>query len=65
MTRDDILAALNDERYGPSLWWKRDRPERPLPLDEKPEFDDSDTAAARRRRAMANDFEQTAREASA
>lgn len=58
---DDVLAALNAERYGPSLWWRRDDPDRPLP-EPTTGHDDSETATARRRRAMANDFETSKRE---
>lgn len=45
---DAAIAALNAERYGPSLWWKSKL--------EPAVLDDSETATARRRRHMAEDF---------
>lgn len=43
-----VLDTLTAERYGPSHWWKTTLPETIT--------DDSETATARRRRRMAEDF---------
>jgi hypothetical protein len=59
MTNADVLAALNAERYGPSLWWKADRPDLPAPPPQMPTWDDSDTTTARRRKALADEYGRT------
>lgn len=48
--RQDVLDAMLAERYGRSIWWHRK-------ADEDAD-DDSDLATARRRRAMAEDFQR-------
>ena len=54
---DDIVAALNAERYGPSTWWHKHTTD----ADEQAATDDTDLACARRRRAMEADFEKHTR----
>lgn len=50
MTREELLAALTVERYD-NRWWTTPRPE----------LDDSDITTARRRKAMAEDFNRPAK----
>ena len=58
-----ILDALNAERYGPSLWWRHDNPQRPLTPTNAPEWDDSETTTARRRRTLAAAYDEATRKA--
>lgn len=53
----DILAALNRERYKTPHWWSTPTSDHPEMPGARPDFDDSDVACARRRRAMAGDFD--------
>tara|TARA_R100001530_G_scaffold59814_1_gene43287 strand:+ start:35 stop:226 length:192 start_codon:yes stop_codon:yes gene_type:complete len=53
----DIIADLNAERYGRSIWWHKHTEDAAIGTLQ----DDSDMACARRRRAMAEDFEKHAR----
>lgn len=53
MTRDELLASLLAERYD-NRWWTTN----------PPAIDDSEVATARRRRALADDFDRPAKEAS-
>jgi hypothetical protein len=46
----DLLRALTAERYDNRWWTRRQEP------DKDPLWNDSDLATARRRRALANDF---------
>lgn len=48
---EDLIAALNAERYGPSLWWKHDEPARRVELTTL-FVDDSEATCARRRKAL-------------
>lgn len=50
MSIQDVLDALNAERYGPSLWWAQKL------ADEV--TDDSEASTARRRRALAEDYDR-------
>jgi len=52
MTKEELLKALLAERYD-NRWW----------TTKPPAIDDSDVATARRRRAMADDFDRPAKEA--
>ncbi|MGZ4519743.1 MAG: hypothetical protein ACXVXW_04910 [Mycobacteriaceae bacterium] len=59
MNRQDILDALVSERYGRPLWWRTPEGQHPASApDAVCDWDDSEATCARRRRAMAEDFER-------
>ncbi|GAB3776688.1 hypothetical protein FB382_004367 [Nocardioides ginsengisegetis] len=60
----ELLAALTAERYR-SPWWRTPADHHPASApDALTDWDDSEATCARRRRAMAADFEQEKRAAS-
>lgn len=54
----DVLTDLNRERYRTPHWWATPPSGRAEGPGSQPNFDDSDVACARRRRAMADDFDK-------
>lgn len=62
---NDIIATLNAERYAKPHWWATPSSNHPEIPGARPDFDDSEVACARRRRAMVEDYDRTFKKASA
>lgn len=65
MNRDELLAALNAERYGNGAWFKTPAPGRQRPPEalDSSAYDDNDITTARRRRELLADVAHQTRTA--